>query len=54
MDNDTFTIEEMREAYGKLVRGEPLTEKERSLAEARAAAVRWCSPKENLPTGSSK
>ena len=37
---DTFTIREMREAFAKHMRGEPLTEKERLLAEAMAAAVR--------------
>jgi len=39
-DPETFTLDEMREAYIKYVGGRPLTEKERWLAEAKANAVR--------------
>ncbi len=38
--DDTFTIKEMREAYIRSMRGLPLTEKQKSLAEAKRAAVR--------------
>lgn len=38
--DETFTIGEMREAYNRSVRGLPLTEKQKSLVEARRAAVR--------------
>ena len=38
--DDTFTIKEMREAYIRSRGGLPLTEKQKSLAEAKRAAVR--------------
>ena len=40
MTDETFTIKEMREAYIRSVRGLPLTEKQKMLAEAKSAAVR--------------
>lgn len=39
---DTFTLREMREAYIKFVNGEPMTDKERVLAEAKHNAVMMC------------
>lgn len=41
---ESFTLAEMRQAYRKYVRGEPLTEKELVLAEAKSLAIRACMP----------
>lgn len=37
---ETFTIREMNEAFNKFVTGQPLTEKERMLAETKSMAIR--------------
>lgn len=40
MNQDSFTLYEMRQAFNKAMEGKLLSERESKLAEARAAAVR--------------
>ena len=47
-EKKTFTLREMRDAHLKYLRGEPLTEKERSLSTAKQIAISMsCHPNTN-------